>query len=73
MNRIVAPWTDDQVSSLNAFQAEGRMHEFTCNWGHYCLVRSLTATKDGWVCKGAALTNKLGLTTGWVTGNGKVC
>lgn len=47
MNRIVAPWTDDQVSSLNAFQADGRMHEFTCNWGHHCTVRSLTATKDG--------------------------
>lgn len=52
MNRIIAPWTDDQVTSLNAFQADGRMHEFTCNWGHHCLVRSLTATKDGWVCKG---------------------
>lgn len=29
-NTIVAPWTDEQVETLNAFQRSGFFHPFTC-------------------------------------------
>lgn len=29
--KVSAPFTDDQVASLNAFQDSGTMHPFTCN------------------------------------------
>ena len=40
---LKAPWTADQVASLNAYQRAGVMHPFT-NEGE-----DLVATKDGWV------------------------
>jgi hypothetical protein len=51
MNRIEAPFTPDQVKSLNAFQQDGRMHEFTCNSGS-CPTRTLVAHEEGWFCMG---------------------
>jgi hypothetical protein len=43
-----APWTDDQVSSLNAFQDAGVFHPFTCGG---CSNRDgLVAQNDGWHC-----------------------
>ena len=39
-----APWTDDQVNSLNAYQESAYCHPFTCRHG------ILEATKDGWCC-----------------------
>lgn len=53
MNQVKAPWTADQVASLNAFQADGRMHDFTCNRS-YCDSRTLIATASGWYCSGIA-------------------
>jgi hypothetical protein len=41
---IEAPWTDDQVASLNAFQASDHVHPFTGSQG-----ASLRATAAGWV------------------------
>lgn len=42
-----APWTEDQISSLNDYQASGRFHPFTCVMpGH----GALTAITSGWIC-----------------------
>ena len=34
MERIDAPWTDEQVAALNRFQRNGRFHPFTCGSGN---------------------------------------
>jgi hypothetical protein len=43
---IRAPWSHDQVASLNGFQASGFFHPFTCDRGSH----TLRATASGWVC-----------------------
>jgi hypothetical protein len=43
-----APWTEDEVASLNAYQASGRWHPFTSPSGD---GSSLIATPAGWVDK----------------------
>lgn len=52
-----APWTEEQVACLNAYQAHGRYHPFTCpnrsEEGHqerHGDLGVLVATTDGWVC-----------------------
>jgi hypothetical protein len=49
MNQVHAPFTPEQVASLNAFQSDGRMHDFTCCNPHSG-SRSLIATETGWIC-----------------------
>jgi hypothetical protein len=44
---IEAPWTDDQVASLNAYQACGYRHPFT--YGDGPAKSDMIATRDGWV------------------------
>jgi hypothetical protein len=54
--RIDAPWTDEQVESLNNYQISGVFHEFTCGGkvdGKDCR-EPLIATRDGWICKKCA-------------------
>jgi hypothetical protein len=41
-----APWTDDQVRSLNDYQASGLFHPYTCG---NCR-EDLVAMRDGWTC-----------------------
>jgi hypothetical protein len=57
--KITAPFTDDQVKSLNAYQVSGVMHPFTCahcrdQLGTYAdgvfNDRLLVATNEGWTC-----------------------
>lgn len=50
MITINAPWTDEQVRALNAFQERGRFHPFTCGAEHHRSSPVLTATPDGWRC-----------------------
>jgi hypothetical protein len=45
---IQAPFTDDQVASLNAYQGAGAFHPFTC--GTESCRGALLATRDGWRC-----------------------
>jgi hypothetical protein len=53
-----APWTKEQVDVLNANQAKGHIHPFTCgrrsnnqhNW-YDGDVGTLLATRSGWVCR----------------------
>lgn len=46
-------WTEEQVAKLNAHQADGRVHPYTCPGSRsFCEgQRSLIATRDGWVCR----------------------
>lgn len=67
---IYAPWTDEEVEALNAFQRNGRSHPFTCGSGNRsdqahataADVNDLTdagqlvATRSGWVCLGCDYT-----------------
>lgn len=55
-DRTFAPWTDEQVETLNKFQALEFIHPFTCI-EHSNLP--LIATKSGWVCA------KCDYTQGW--------
>ena len=44
---VRAPWTQDQVDSLNTYQASGAFHPYTCGRsGEHVLV----ATAGGWRC-----------------------
>lgn len=43
-DRIEAPWTAEQVWSLNEYQASGAMHPFTSENS-----TELIATPDGWI------------------------
>lgn len=45
---IRAPFTKEQVDSLNGFQRSGIVHPFTC--GTEECRADLVATKDGWIC-----------------------
>lgn len=45
-DHALAPYNNDQVGSLNAYQASGTFHEFTCANSHGPLV----ANNDGWHC-----------------------
>ena len=48
---IRAPWTDEEVAGLNAFQHSSVMHPFTCGKrDNHKGEGLLTATNDGWVC-----------------------
>jgi len=44
MSLIYAPWTSEQVKSLNGWQAHEEVHPFTSSAG-----KNLIATSDGWV------------------------
>jgi hypothetical protein len=48
-----APWTAEQVETLNRYQASGLMHPYTCpNWhGEPVERRNLLATEAGWTCR----------------------
>ena len=46
--QIEAPWTPDQVKSLNEYQQSGKFHPFTCSCGYGS--HALVAHKAGWTC-----------------------
>lgn len=48
--RIKAPWTAETVKALNAYQAAGPYHPFTCPHAHPD-GRDLYATTEGWRCR----------------------
>jgi hypothetical protein len=55
LTKIIAPWTREQVDTLNFAQGCGYLHPFTCpgdsgDSNKVCRVRELTATVDGWIC-----------------------
>lgn len=49
MTRVEAPWSDDQVASLNGFQACGLHHPFTGTRGPNGEETILIATSAGWI------------------------
>lgn len=56
--KLLAPWSDEEVRNLNAWQLSGHVHPFTClyrtdtphdsDFGHD--KGTLFATRNGWVC-----------------------
>lgn len=57
---VEAPWTPGQVESLNAFQAAGAFHPFTCG-NDACPAADgqrgvLAAREYGWACLGCDYT-----------------
>lgn len=52
LKKIIAPWTQEQVDTLNFAQGCGFLHPFTCpgDLDTCHLHRDLIATLDGWVC-----------------------
>lgn len=53
---VVAPWTPEQVDSLNRYQESGLMHPYTCpNRDDHCDA-VLVATADGWICRPCGYT-----------------
>ena len=46
--KVKAPFTDDQVRSINAYQKSGAFHPFTC--GTEGCQGILRATREGMVC-----------------------
>lgn len=46
--QLKAPWADEVVASLNAYQDAGVMHPFTC--GRPECSTNLLASRAGWVC-----------------------
>ncbi len=48
MSHVYAPFTEDQVASINAYQKSGVFHPFTCGCGDCRAV--LRANTHGMVC-----------------------
>lgn len=48
-NDVTAPWTEDQVKSLNEYQRSGVFHPFTGQRGADGSETPLIATREGWV------------------------
>ena len=46
-DKITAPFSMEQVDALNAWQADGTYHPFTCGNCRNILI----ATVNGWICK----------------------
>jgi hypothetical protein len=53
MKESRAPWTEEQVESLNEFQESGVFHPFTC--GTEGCRQDLVAASDGWHCSKCGL------------------
>lgn len=47
--QAITPWTEDQVASLNAYQASGAGHPFTGERGPNGEETVLIATSEGWI------------------------
>jgi hypothetical protein len=50
MANIYAPWTDEQVKSLNHYQTCGHFHPYTCSGSGGKHQQDLIAKKYGWFC-----------------------
>lgn len=54
---VRAPWTPQQVDNLNAWQARGNVHPYTCTGDHGDQrERTLLATEEGWICRTCGYT-----------------
>lgn len=66
---LFAPWTQDQINSLNAYQLSGVCHPYTCGGGsrkddrHLDGEGVLIATPDGWMCPYCDYRQEFAMTT----------
>ena len=51
MDKVTAPFDDNQVRRINAFQKNNKFHPFTCSTDG-CKVRVLHAEKTRMICRG---------------------
>lgn len=70
MDKIIPPWSVEQVDALNEYQKSRRFHPFTCGSGNrtdnkHCDAKlklglsdwgTLIATPEGWVCPACSYT-----------------
>jgi hypothetical protein len=61
--RRIAPFTPDEVATLNEFQKSGIWHAFTCRDGHCRGI--LVVTPQGWTCPECLYTQDWAYT--WMT------
>jgi hypothetical protein len=54
VDKITAPFTDEQVRALNEYQHSGLFHEYTC--GNDSRHRVLVASTEGWSCPDCTYT-----------------
>jgi hypothetical protein len=60
IERIYAPFSQDQVTALNAFQSNPRNHPFTCD-NPVCIIEDGTSAplivrERGWICPSCSYT-----------------
>lgn len=48
--RLIAPWTREQVNALNRYQKGWKFHPYTCGTEEHENSVDLVATVNGWVC-----------------------
>ena len=54
---IRAPWSEEQVRNLNAWQTRGNVHPYTCTGDHGSQRdRVLLAREEGWICRECGYT-----------------
>jgi hypothetical protein len=54
---VRAPFSAEQVTSLNEYQADGGFHEFTCGNDECPAVQGILVAKaDGWHCPSCSYT-----------------
>jgi len=59
MSQVEAPWDDDQVASLKAYQASNFVHPFTGARGPGGEETKLIPTREGWVeCEGGPVVQR---------------
>lgn len=63
---IRAPWTEQQIAALNAYQRSGRMHPFTCGNEQHKLHQTLIAERDGWYCPDDACDYRQDWAAAWM-------
>ncbi len=71
VGRVTAPWTEDQVASLNGYQQAGYRHHMIahgrCSFRHASIAAAQARASAGSLSK-AAQSCRPGLTRSWPTG-----
>lgn len=47
---MYAPWSPEQIKTLEAWQRNKDLHPYTCGNGLHSITQVLIPTVDGWVC-----------------------
>lgn len=50
MDKVLAPWTEQEVENLHRYQVAGNFHPFTCGGTRHRYTTELVPTVQGWEC-----------------------